>query len=173
MVSAGATVKNFSRSRGIEVGSILGALSWKQEQKKWFRRFSFSLEFLVVWDKYERSSGNLLWWEFMVSWPEVLWGTDLTGKMCEEGLLGLLKDRGGSVAHGLGWHFWRDVQIVKTSWIFRVIVAPFRMGFCTPSPVHCSPLQFSEVADKTTLLEYVLLYTKFTISPPSLLPVLF
>ena len=59
MVSAGATVKNFSRSRGIEVGSILGALSLKQEQKKWFRRFSFSLEFLVVWDKYERSSGIL------------------------------------------------------------------------------------------------------------------
>ena len=41
----------------VGVGSILGALSLKQEQ--WFRRFDFSLGFLVVWDKYERSSGNL------------------------------------------------------------------------------------------------------------------
>ena len=43
----------------VGVGSILGALSLKQEQKKWFRRFTFSLGFLAVWDKYERSSGIL------------------------------------------------------------------------------------------------------------------
>lgn len=43
----------------VGVGSILGALSLKQEQKKWFRRFAFSLGLLAVWDKYERPSGIL------------------------------------------------------------------------------------------------------------------
>ena len=46
-------------------------------------------------------------------------------------------------------------------------IIEFYCSVLTPSPVRWSPLQFNEEVDKTTLLGYVLLYTKFTSPPPS------
>ena len=51
-----------SEGAGVGVGNILGVLSLKQEQKKWFRRFTFSLGSLAIWDKYERFS----WYPMML-----------------------------------------------------------------------------------------------------------